>query len=661
MTVKVVEYGTRPLGTNSADALPSQRHSPSSLGARVAKGWAASSARWASTCSRLFTGRLKVTVGRTSVITAPLGRAATTFSSPAPGSPSWATPRSGTCGRGDSCSAGFGLGVVTFSVGTSLGFSRQVQSVSTSAATATASRRNVDMSASPSANRRTGFLPRGAPGNSGEVGPLREACLPAYDVASAARRCRTPPMNAPASPPPWRPRVSTTTVTPQLQRAAAAVEGRWPEWLQGTLMRTAPAVFDVAGWRAQHWFDGLGMMFSFTVSPRGVGFAQRLLETVASRAAGRGRLDVSSFASPNQRGFFRRLVEPIPRTTDNTNVNALKVGGEWVAYTETDHQLRVDGESLASKGEVPYADGLPRRLTMTAHPHWDAEANRVLNVGSTLGREVTVYAFDHAPGSWSRRVFGRYRSRELSYMHSFGLTPKEAIVIAHPWVLKPLSLLWSNKGFGEHFSWHPERGSKLLVFDRSKTDAAPEVFETDTLYVFHCANAFRDGADRVLDVLSYPDPAIISELKVEPLSRAQKAVRPALKRLRVKPGGATSVETLREHCFELPAIAYRAFNGKPYRFLYGSTLAGDGADLCKLDLETGAQQTFGEAGVVFGEPVFVARPGAEREDDGVVLTVGSTPERAQLAVLDAASFEPLARARVELPIPLGFHGSFVAG
>jgi carotenoid cleavage dioxygenase-like enzyme len=465
-------------------------------------------------------------------------------------------------------------------------------------------------------------------------------------------------MNAPVLP--WRPFVSASSVTEALQTVPAAVEGRWPQWLRGTLMRTAPALFEVGAWRADHWFDGLAMMFSFTVSPDGVRFGQRLLDSYVARAAKKGRVDVSTFGGRNQRSLLTRLFEPIPRTTDNTNVNTLKVGDHWHAYTETQHQLVVDEASLSVRGEVQFHDALPRRLTMSPHPHWDFEQGRAVNVGVTLGKEATVWAFDYDPGKLERRVFGKYGNPELAYMHSFGLTPQELIVVAHPWVLKPGSLLWSNKPFRAHFAWKPRRGSKLLVFDRSKAQAAPQVFETDTVYVFHVANAFRDGQERVVDVISYSDPGILDTLSVGSLQPHPVPVTPALKRLRIKPRGRASVETMAEVAFELPAISYRQRNGRRYRFLYGSTLAGDGKEIVKLDLDSGSRKTFGQTGYVFGEPVVVARPGGEDEDDGVVLAVGSTPSRSMLAVLDARSLEPLARAELEVPIPLGFHGSFVA-
>ena len=61
-----------------------------------------------------------------------------------------------------------------------------------------------------------------------------------------------------------------------------------------------------------------------------------------------------------------------------------------------------------------------------------------------------------------------------------------------------------------------------------------------------------------------------------------------------------------------------------------------------------------------GEPVFVERPGASGEDDGLVLSVvlDAPSERSFLLVLDAASFEEVARAEAPHAIPFGFHGQY---
>jgi beta,beta-carotene 9',10'-dioxygenase len=57
----------------------------------------------------------------------------------------------------------------------------------------------------------------------------------------------------------------------------------------------------------------------------------------------------------------------------------------------------------------------------------------------------------------------------------------------------------------------------------------------------------------------------------------------------------------------------------------------------------------------------VRRPGDEAEDGGVMLSVvlDAAAGRSFLLVLDARSFEELARAEAPHHIPFGFHGQYL--
>ena len=70
--------------------------------------------------------------------------------------------------------------------------------------------------------------------------------------------------------------------------------------------------------------------------------------------------------------------------------------------------------------------------------------------------------------------------------------------------------------------------------------------------------------------------------------------------------------------------------------------------------------TWSEDGCYPGEPVFVAAPDGQGEDDGVLLSVVLDAHRGNsfLLVLDAATLTELARAEVPHHIPFGFHGQF---
>jgi carotenoid cleavage dioxygenase-like enzyme len=439
----------------------------------------------------------------------------------------------------------------------------------------------------------------------------------------------------------------------------ARVTGTFPDWLCGRLVRTAPAVFERNGWSARHWFDGLGMLFRFTVEGgQKVKWAQRLLDSEASRAAARwGRIPLASFASGNGRSFLRRVFQPIPRRTDNTNVNVVPMGPDWIAMTETDRQLSIDPETLATRYEVTYEDELPAGTSMTPHPLYDAERRLVVNVGVVRGAKPELVVYAHAPASRRRGAIGRWPTSDLPYVHSFGLSEDTALVVAHPMSYRPLSLLWSNR-FVEHMKWRPEQGTRVVAFDRAS--GAATVHEAETLFAVHTVNAFRDGGDTVLDVLAYDDPTVMTRsFRVEHASEWANVALARLTRLRTTRGGSRArVERLSEERFELPSISSRA-RSRRHRFVWGAVI-GPESQVVRVDVENATVRRYPGAGYVFGEPIFVPAPDASADDDGALLAVGCDPRKAKakLVALDARAMEPLAEAEIDVPLPLGFHGSF---
>jgi beta,beta-carotene 9',10'-dioxygenase len=146
----------------------------------------------------------------------------------------------------------------------------------------------------------------------------------------------------------------------------ATLRGSIPAWLEGDLVRTCPAVFERGQWKAQHWFDGLCMLYAFRVAPGGaVRFRRRLLESEVEKETRAGRLGRASFGTPNGRSFLQRVAEPVPRVTDNANVNVVALGGERVALTEGPHQPIFDPDTLAVRGHVA-----SRTRTSTSSAAW---------------------------------------------------------------------------------------------------------------------------------------------------------------------------------------------------------------------------------------------------------------------------------------------------
>ncbi|MET0282927.1 MAG: carotenoid oxygenase family protein [Polyangiales bacterium] len=442
--------------------------------------------------------------------------------------------------------------------------------------------------------------------------------------------------------------------------------GELPSWLSGQLVRTAPAVFETEGWRAAHWFDGLGLMYGFNFGPQGVTFRQRLLASKAAQHAAAGGNRMGSFGTPMKRSFFQRLVQPAPPLTDNTNVNVVPWQGAWLAMTETPAQHVIGSDDMATRGLYEYQDELPKGMNTTAHPHYDFVGNALVNLGTTFGPKSEISVFRQGPHDKARTLEGKLAFSRTPYLHDFGVTARHVVLIEHPLRVNALSLLWTDRPFIERFKWQPETGTFLHLFDRKRGSWTR--YETETLFCFHVVNTFEQGDDVVFDFVAFDDASVIDALTTDKLARGKLPnFAPRYVRARLRPGAKrVELEQLSNVGFDFPAINYARVHGRPYRYAWGLALhdATDGwrSEVVRLDREQPEVRRFSEPDVTYGEPVFVPRPGAQEEDDGVLLSVGShlREDRATLAVIDARTMEALAHCDVELALPLGFHGNFRA-
>ncbi len=57
------------------------------------------------------------------------------------------------------------------------------------------------------------------------------------------------------------------------------LQGEFPAWLTGALLRTGPAKFDVGSTTVNHWFDGLAMLHRFAFADGAVTYTNRFLRS----------------------------------------------------------------------------------------------------------------------------------------------------------------------------------------------------------------------------------------------------------------------------------------------------------------------------------------------------------------------------------------------
>ena len=458
-----------------------------------------------------------------------------------------------------------------------------------------------------------------------------------------------------------------------------AVDGDLPAWLTGSLLRNGPGAFSFPdGSAVDHWFDGLAMLYRFTFDPRNseIHYRNRFLRTEAYEAARAGAFD-GGFAT-GETTLRDRLATFLTAPYDNTNIIVERVGDDFLALTESPRWVAIDPASLATTGHVTYDGSAPTGQLSSAHVKRDPATGTLLNVTTEFGRESTYHVYaTHGPQD--RRHVGSVATDKPAYMHSFAATPRYVVLTEFPLRLDPRRFLKPGRQapFIEQFEWEPDRGTRVIVIDRTtgETVATPVA---DPIFGFHHVNAFEraGGREIVFDLETVPDATTIDSLYLDELRAGDlDTLAGRLDRFTVSLGGdgrygagdaTVDRETLYDAGTALPTVSPVRWC-RSHRYVYAMSMdqpaRGWAHGVLKFDIETDEVSEHRAGGDYFGEPIFVPDPDGDREDDGVVLTVALDDDAdvSRLVVLDGRTFEERARATLPHQAPFDFHGRYFPG
>jgi beta,beta-carotene 9',10'-dioxygenase len=458
-------------------------------------------------------------------------------------------------------------------------------------------------------------------------------------------------------------RLGFRTLGEEVLPTALPVEGSFPVWLAGSLLRTGPAKFEAGPRSYNHWFDGLAMLHRFSFAGGAVTYANRFLDSPAYRAArDTGQIAYSEFATDPCRTLFKRITTTFapPTSGQNANVSIVRAGAEFLALTETPLPVRFDPRTLATLGVAPPAPG---QMTV-AHPHRMPGTGELVSYATHFGPLTTYRVYIRDEHANRHRVVAEIPAGRPAYMHSFAITERHIVLAEFPFLVIPAAIPLSGRPFIANYRWKPGRGTRFRVIDL-RTGEVTSTCQGEPFFAFHHVNAYERGDDIIVDLCAYDNADIIGALYLDRLRTGDPHLpEPRLRRYRLPPGGGDAArEPLPDVSLELPRIDYGRHNGRPYRYVYGTgTSAGAGFPdrITKADTEGGQATQWSQPGTYPGEPVFVRTPGTDREDTGVLLSVVLDPAAGDsfLLALDATSLGEIARARVPHHIPFGFHGSY---
>ena len=456
------------------------------------------------------------------------------------------------------------------------------------------------------------------------------------------------------------------SLTEEVRLPNIPVDGRLPDWLNGVLLRNGPALFEIGEQKLNHWFDGLAMLHAFAFGDGRVSYANRFLHSSAWEAWKReGVMKYSEFATdpipdPCRAIFSGVSTLPVLGAVPNANVSIEQLGKTFKAHTEIPVPVRFDPRKLKTLG----VDGdVPNGRLGTAHPHHDPRTGERFSYEVELVPPSGLRVLSERKGV--RRELAFIPQERPGYLHSFALTRRYVVLFTQPWEFDLAKFLSPDRGpIATNYVWDGSKPSQVILIDR-KRGGVVKAIELEPAFVFHHINAFDDGDRVVCDVCAHRDSSIIEAMYLKILrSPTRKIPQATPRRLTIDPGrGRVKQRDLAEGNFELPQKDYGAVNGRPYRYAYGVGARNPRRDgfinqIAKLDVKRGEQTYWRERGSYPGEPIFVRRPHARTEDDGVLLSVVFDASRrtSYLLVLDARDMSERARAAVPHHIPFGFHG-----
>ena len=432
----------------------------------------------------------------------------------------------------------------------------------------------------------------------------------------------------------------------------AAVSGKVPDWLRGTLYLNGPARFHRGPSRARHWLDGDGMVAALSFGDEGFTFTSRFVRShklVAEEEAGR-----FLFRAFGTRFEGDRLLRGVALASP-VNVSVLPFAGRLLAFGEQGLPWELDPTTLETRGEYTFGGRLNAVSPLSAHPKIDPATGEMWNFGISFATEQPSLTLYHFAPDGSLLYRRRHTLDLAASVHDFNLSSRYLVLHLGPYVLDVGAFLRQGASVQEALSWQQELGSRLLIFDRSTGDFVAAV-EAGRGYCLHHINAFEEGDLLAIDVVEleepvYPDYQPLPDLFVEvkgatPVRYLVDVDAATVRERRALP--FTAAADFPVHDPSSTGRSYTSFwmlaisqTGRSGRKFLDQLVRGDWQRGTVEEVYRPAQGCY-----LAAEPTFVPKPGGD-EGEGVVLVPELDLERLEttfLVVGDGVARLPLGRA-----------------
>lgn len=458
-------------------------------------------------------------------------------------------------------------------------------------------------------------------------------------------------------------------VPPERAGEPLAVEGELPPYLRGTCYLNGPARFQRGDLGYRHWLDGDGMVVALAFDTSGVTLTCRFVrgeKWCAEEGEGRALFRAFGTAFPGDR-LLRGIALASP-----LNVSVYPWAGTLLAFGEQGLPWELDPETLETRGPYTFGGAVNPLSPMAAHAKIDPRSGELFHFGvsfSARDPRLNLYRFHPERGLVHRR---RHSLELPCSLHDSCLSERHMAFYVSPYLVDMGALASDGRTLQEALSWEPQRGSRLLVFDRADGRAVASV-PLGERYCLHTANAFERDGRLVVDLLELDRPVYDQYEVVPDLFTDVAEGRPVRLAVDLEEGSGGGRVERREIPYtrapDFPIIDPRragratddlwmlgiSATGRPGRKFFDQLVRACWSTPESLDVWQAPPGSY-----LGGEPVFVGDPARERAGVLLVPLFEAAAARSSFLVFDAFHLEagPRARMPVDGRLHLAFHAAF---
>jgi all-trans-8'-apo-beta-carotenal 15,15'-oxygenase len=441
-----------------------------------------------------------------------------------------------------------------------------------------------------------------------------------------------------------------------------------PDFVRGTYYLNGPAHFQSGDFSWQHWLDGDGMVSTLRFEEDRISLRSRYIRSRKfheEQSVGHPLFRTFGTAFPGSRlnRAQNGLESPI-------NVSVYPFAGRLLAFGEQGLPWELDPHTLETRGQFNFGGRLNDASPFSAHPKFDVETGEMFNFGiffSSHAPRLYFYCFKHGEMFYRKAVPLEYSCS----IHDFGLSKNHAIFYLSPYLLDPSGLLKEEKTVMESLRWQPERGSRLLVLDRTTGEpvlSAP----VGSRHCLHLISSFEEGYRLTVDVVEYdeplygnyhPLPHLFSSVSqgspvrfVIDLKSREIIERIALDYVKAPDFPAIDPRHAMQSYDDIWMLGISATGRHGRKFFDQLVHARWGEQNVRDIYQSPPMRYLG------GEPVFIGEPGT---DNGVVICqeFDAAARKSSFLIFEAArvAHGPVTRIPLDHLLYLGFHAGFSSG